>query len=209
MTTVPSVADGQLIATSWGNTVATVVNGEVVRKDGATMTGMLVLPGTNPTTANQATRKGYVDAQITNSVTNRVSVSGDTMTGALILPSGNPTGDREAAHRGFVMDQITTRVAVAGDTLTGVIAYGAGVADPTGPNALTRRSWQLATFVNKTGDTMSGALNMGNNHLTNLPDPIGPTQAATMGWCNAQFAPAAALDAALARIAELEARLGD
>jgi len=37
-----------------------------VKKSGSTMTGMLVLPSTTPTLANHATRKQYVDDQITN-----------------------------------------------------------------------------------------------------------------------------------------------
>jgi hypothetical protein len=210
MTTVPGVADGQLIATSWGNTVATVVNGEVVRKDGSTMTGMLVLPGTNPTGANQATRKGYVDAAIANAVTGYVSRSGDTMTGALILPSANPTGGREAAHRSFVVEQCGLRVAISGDTMTGALNMNghtvSGLRDPTSAQEAATKAY-ADSKVDKGGATMSGDLNMNDNRVVGIADPTAPQNAANQRWCNNTFAPKPALDALVARIDALEAEM--
>lgn len=78
MATIDVVADGDLIETAWGNSVATELNANVVKKTGSTMTGPLFLPAANPTGATQATHKGYVDATT-------VTISGDVMTGTLNL----------------------------------------------------------------------------------------------------------------------------
>lgn len=55
--------DGPQVSQNFTDLV-TFLNNSVVHKDGSTtMTGALVLPASDPTTANQATRKSYVDNQ--------------------------------------------------------------------------------------------------------------------------------------------------
>jgi hypothetical protein len=66
-----------------------------------------VLPGTDPTSANQAVRKGYVDAQRDT----RVAKAGDTMTGPLVLP-GDPTAALQAATKQYVDNGIATHAAL-------------------------------------------------------------------------------------------------
>ena len=163
MTTVPNVADGQLIATSWGNTVANVVNGEVVRKDGGTMTGALVLPSSDPTGANQASRKGYVDGRIAT----RLPLDGGGLTGNLdmnnnlVISLGAPTADGHAARKSYVDTQVTGAKNYADSQANARVARG--------------------------GDTMSGNLNMGGNTINNLRDPTVGQEAATFSWCNGRF----------------------
>ena len=169
MTTVPNVADGQLISTAWGNTVATVTNTELVRRDGSMMTGALILPGP-PAGPSQATTKSYVDGAIASAANDKVNKAGDTMTGILSLDGADGAGANAAMRRQWILDRCGERLAL-------------------------------------TGGTMSGALNMGAKAITNLADPSSAQGAATVKWCNDNFAPKTALADALARIADLESQL--
>jgi len=47
---------------------------------------------------------------------------------------------------------------------------------------------QVGTAVQKTGDTMTGDLDMGNNQIENLGTPFAPTDAATKGYVDTALA---------------------
>ena len=91
-------------------TLASVEN--KVDRTGDTMSGMLSLPGTTPTSLNHAARKGYVDTQDEL----RVAVAGDAMSGELgmggnkITSLGAPTATTDAARKGYVDDAFITAV---------------------------------------------------------------------------------------------------
>ena len=57
----------------------------------------------------------------------------------------------------------------------------ANAAANTANNALS----QVGTAVQKTGDTMTGDLDMGNNQIENLGTPFSPTDATTKGYVDA------------------------
>jgi hypothetical protein len=94
-----------------------------VAKAGDIMTGALILPSTNPTNDNEATRKGYVDGQLSSAVgtlngridaeaqtaatccNSRVNRAGDVMTGPLQL-AGEPTSPGEAVNKAYVDDAL-------------------------------------------------------------------------------------------------------
>lgn len=63
-----------------------------------TFTVIPILPGADPTQANEAARKGYVDT--------KVSKAGDTMTGPLVLPS-DPTSALQAATKQYVDNSLS------------------------------------------------------------------------------------------------------
>lgn len=50
-------------------------------------------------------------------------------------------------------------------------------------------------FVNATGDTMSGVLNMGSNLISDVADPVNNSDAATKGWVASQVASGTVADA--------------
>ena len=89
--------------------LATVAN--KVDRAGDTMTGMLSLPGANPSSLNHATRKGYVDEQMET----RVAVSGDSMSGDLDMGTHRvtnldaPTGANDAVRKSYVDTASSTR----------------------------------------------------------------------------------------------------
>ena len=155
---------------------ALVVNGDVK------------LMGGNPPGDEYAARKAYVDVRDGL----RVSVSGDTIQpGPLLLKKANgdpfvPDGPAQAVPKQYVDTQDGKRVAVTGDTMTGMLVLDNK--DYANDNCATRRQWQVATFLNKTGDVMTGNLNMnGNNRIINLPDPTVGDHAATPHWVSANF----------------------
>ena len=107
-TSIPVVADNEIIATAWGNQVRTEVSNldtNKLSKSGGTMTGDLsvnaliivggagngvALPTGEPSGPGRAARRDYVDAAIATAGNDRVAVTGDTMTGTLTVGS-NPT----------------------------------------------------------------------------------------------------------------------
>ncbi len=101
------------------NDLVTFLNANVVHKDASiAMTGILTLPGSDPTTANQAARKAYVDAaDAVNaaSLANRIHKDGSVqMTGQLNLQAGtNPTNSDHAARKAYVDAQDTATLASA------------------------------------------------------------------------------------------------
>jgi len=167
-----------------------------VNKTGDTMTGMLYLPSTNPTSVNHAVRKKWVDD-------NFVHVSGDTMTGVLILDQVNSTSPNAATRREWQLD---TFVNVTGDTMTGILTLDG--ADATGANAAMRREWildRVGERLAKTGGTidgpltvtgntslqgtlhLAGPLNMEGKQINNVADPSQNQDVATKKWVTDHF----------------------
>ena len=75
----------------------------------------------------------------------------------------------------------TLAVANAAASTANAATATANAAANTANNALS----QVGTAVQKTGDTMSGDLDMGNNQIENLGTPFSPTDAATKGYVDA------------------------
>jgi len=128
--------------------------GGFVKKTGDTMSGMLTLPLTMPTTDNHAARKGYVDSRI-NSLSSTISdtgvigyvrISGSTMTGMLTLPTTDPTNVNHSTRKGYV----DGRIASLSGQVNNVLAGNPG-------------------YLKLNGGTMSGIINMGNSKITQLP----------------------------------------
>jgi len=119
-----------------------------VIKSGDTMTGNLFLPAA-VTDPMHAAHKQYVDqaiaaippAGLTQAQADAlyVNITGDTMTGALYLPAANPAAATEAAHKQYV----DSAIAAIPPALTQATADG--------------------LYVNVTGDTMSGPLQINSN----------------------------------------------
>lgn len=125
MATIPGVSNNELIRTTWGNSVATELNSNVVKKAAAqTMAGPLTVTGaatvsglltanaqiaisdTAPTAANHATRKDYVDTKANT----KVDIAGDTMTGSLNVGAA-PTASTDGVQvrgTGAILSTVTT-----------------------------------------------------------------------------------------------------
>lgn len=168
-----------------------------VKKSGDTMTGPLNLPA--PTENANAANKKYVDdadtvlnAAIQAETKNRetaitgvlqqikeletglegdlsgyLPLTGGTMTGALNVQT--PTEDSNAATKKYVDDAVQN---AKDPELTGrVEALETSQAQQDTEIANLKNGTTALPYVKKTGDYMTGALNMSNNKVTNVADP--------------------------------------
>jgi hypothetical protein len=128
--------------------------GGFVKKTGDTMSGMLTLPLTMPTSDNHATRKAYVDS-IINSLSSTVSdtgaggfvrISGSTMSGMLTLPVTDPTNVNHSTRKGYVDSRIQSLSGQVDNVLSGNPGY-----------------------LRLNGGSMTGLINMGSYKITQLP----------------------------------------
>ena len=153
-----------------------------------------------PTQANDATTKLYVDTQTALKVTK----AGDTMSGALAMGSnkitglGTPTANADAATKLYVDTQDALKVTKAGDTMSGALAMGnnkiTGLGTPTVTTDATTKAYVDAADtslssgkVSKSGDTMSGALAMGNSKITGLATPTLSDDATTKAYADTKL----------------------
>jgi hypothetical protein len=131
MATIPGVSNNELVRTTWGNAVATELNGNVVKKTAAqtlagpvtitsgtpsastltvaglvTANGQVAITDTLPTAANHATRKDYVDDVRDDCV----AIAGDTMTGGLSVGAtpGPSTDGSRMRPDGAIISTVTT-----------------------------------------------------------------------------------------------------
>ena len=143
----------------------TYINNNFIRRSGTnTVTGSLNMTGntllnvSNPVNAQDVATKNYVD---TNSESDKVSKSGDTMTGHLNM-SGNliiglPTTYPPITYIG---DEATSW-----DQTVGLVQDAASI------------------LVDKSGDTMTGNLDMGGNRVMNVPyAPANTSDAANAAY---------------------------
>jgi len=206
------------VSTASGSTNASL-DGKV-DKAGDVMSGALDM-GVSKVTSSYVplvdvdlTNKRYVDAEITTVTasaatvsSNKVDKAGDTMTGMLNMGSNKVTSsyvpniDIDLTNKLYVDSEITavtlasgagaaTKVDKSGDTMTGALEMGtnyvATTAAPSAGSHLTNKDYvdgEISTVaasattlstnkVDKSGDTMTGTLNMGVNQITSTFEPV-------------------------------------
>lgn len=111
----------------------TAAENTYLKLGGGTLTGNLTLLG-NPTTANMAANKDYVDTTVSGYLLKSVD---STLTGDLTL-KGAPTTDNMAANKKYVDDEITTNtngfLPTSGGTLSGRLYLADGFTAPGTPS---------------------------------------------------------------------------
>lgn len=153
-----------------------------LRRDGSnsamgsiSMAGYKLTDVGEPATAQDVATKNYVDS---SSGGGKVSKSGDTMTGNLAM-SGNRITGLPVTYPPSANEDATSwsqAVELIRDATTNNSTI------PAGDNYLTNKKYvddQDALKVSKSGDTMSGVLNMGTHSITNVVDPKNAKDAAT------------------------------
>ncbi|QYW07577.1 hypothetical protein SEA_LIZZ_30 [Streptomyces phage Lizz] len=182
------------------------LDGEVVKLTGnqtiagvKTFSSIPVLPGSDPTTANEATRKSYVDAGDDA----RVAVAGDTMTGFLTL-NADPTDPLHAATQQYVDQQADAAqaaaeataaaesVSISGDTMTGPLTLPGDPATDleAAPKQYVDNTIDaelLAQLGLSTGILLGGELNV--NAIDDTQVDIGDTYGVIVDYVTTPAAP--------------------
>ena len=137
---------------------------------------------TAPTNANDAATKGYVDTADAL----KLNLSGGTMSGVIAMGTnkitglGTPTLTADAATKGYVDTSISNLIDSAPGTLDTLNELAAALGDD--PNFATSLTASIASKLPLSGGTMTGAIAMGTNKITNLGNPASDQDAATKAY---------------------------
>lgn len=166
--------------------IETTISGEYLPLSGGTMTGPIEMGNSKitglaaPTDAADAVTKGYADQKL--------SLAGGTMAGAINMGNKGinnllyPVADGDASNKKYVDDQIATvegsvsaALPLAGGTMQGNILMDnhkiTGLPTPTENSDAVNKQYvdehtPTGDYVSKTGDTMSGSLEVTVNEKT-------------------------------------------
>ena len=131
---------------------------------------------------------GNVTATTGTSTFNNVTINGtlDMNAGSAgtITNLPSPTNASDAATKGYVDTAIANVIDSAPAALDTLNELAAALGDDA--NFATNVTNSIAGKVSKAGDSMTGALAMGNNKITGLGTPTANTDAATKGYVDTQ-----------------------
>jgi hypothetical protein len=98
---------------------------------------------------------------------------------------GTPSANTDAATKSYVDTQVAAVVASAPGTLDTLDELAAALGDD--PNFATTVATSIGAKVAKAGDSMTGALSMGNNKITDLATPTASTDATNKSYIDTLF----------------------
>ncbi len=191
------------------------LTGNVTASSGTTTLNNLTVNGTanftataltnvvDPTNAQDAATKNYVDTQVAGVV--------DSAPGALdtLNELAAALGD-DANFSTTITNSIATKLPLAGGTMSGPIAMGSskvtGLGTPTASADAATKAY-ADTMLPLAGGTMSGNITMGSNTITGLPTPSASSDVATKAYVDTTNASntAAATSAAAALVSQTAA----
>jgi hypothetical protein len=123
-----------------------------------TFSSIPVLPASNPTDANQAARKAYVDDNFVKMTGDQTVAGVKTFSSIPVLPGSNPTADNQAARKKYIDDNfvnVTGAQTVAGaKTFSSIPVLPAS--DPTDGNQAARKAYVDSKFAAVPGGSGSG-----------------------------------------------------
>ena len=195
------------------------VTGNITASSGTSTVNNLVVNGTanftntpltnisDPSSAQDAATKNYVDTQVSGLVDSAPGTL-DTLNELAAALGDDPNFSTT------ITNSIATKLPLAGGTMSGAIAMGTskitGLGDPTANQDASTKNYtdtQDATKLNLSGGTMSGAIAMGTNKITGTGDPTSAQDVATKNYIDTLFGSttAAASSASAAATSETNA----
>ena len=138
------------------------------------VTGTTIANVTDPSNAQDAATKNYVDTQVSGLVDSAPGTL-DTLNELAAALGDNPNFSTS------ITNSIAAKLPLAGGTMSGAIAMGTakitGLGDPTANQDAATKAYSDTTFLGKAGGTMSGAIAMGSQKITGLGAPSSANDA--------------------------------
>ena len=132
------------------------------------VTGTTIANVTDPSSAQDAATKNYVDTQVAGVI--------DSAPGTLdtLNELAAALGD-DANFSTTITNSIATKLPLAGGTMSGAIAMGTnkitGLGDPTANQDAATKKYTTDTFLPLAGGTLTGAIDMGSQKITTTYTP--------------------------------------
>jgi hypothetical protein len=192
---------GDVVGTSDAQTLTNkIISGAVISNGGIQFEGatadayettLTVVDPTADRTITLPNATGTVTLDgVASTLTSKIITSGtlgsDLAAGTYkITGLGTPSADTDAATKGYVNTQIAAVVASSPAALDTLDELAAALGDD--PNFATTVATSIGTKVAKAGDSMTGALSMGNNKVTDLATPTSGTDAVNKTYIDTVF----------------------
>lgn len=135
-------------------------------------TGTVTLDGVASTLTSKTITSGTLGGDL--------AAGGNKVTGL-----GTPSADTDASTKKYVDDKVAALVASAPAALDTLDELAAALGDD--PSFATTVATSIGTKVAKAGDSMTGALSMGNNKITSLGTPTDSTDAVNKTYIDTLF----------------------
>jgi hypothetical protein len=127
------------------------------------VTGTTIANVTDPSSAQDAATKNYVDTEVAALVSSAPGTL-DTLNELAAALNDDPNFSTT------ITNSIATKLPLAGGTMSGAIAMGTnkitGLGDPTANQDAATKKYTTDTFLPLAGGTVTGAIDVGNNKIT-------------------------------------------